>query len=74
MEDQHPFGGLRSDVLAFLGQDLRQPDGLAGPFRLVDIDLASAAVEQDDPDQPGSNDEPDDEQPPVELGVHPREV
>ena len=28
------------------------------------------AVGDDEPDQPGSDDEPDDEQPPIELGVH----
>ena len=74
MEDQQPFGGLGTDVLAFLGQDLREPKGFAGPLRLIDVDLATPAIEQHDPDQPGSHDEPDDEQPPVELGVHPREV
>ena len=65
---------LRADVVAVLAQDGRQPGRLARPLDRVDVRLAPARVHHDEPDQPGSDDEPDDEQPPVELGVHRRGV
>ena len=69
---EQPLGGLGRDVVPVLGQDRRQPGRLARSLDRVDVGLAPARVHDDEPDQPGSDDEPDDEQPHVELGIHPR--
>ena len=74
MEEEQALGGLRADLVTLVRQHPRQPEGLARPLPLVDVDIAPPAVHEDEPDQPSSHDEPDDEQPPVELGVHRREV
>ena len=74
MERQQPFRDLGADLLALVGQRGRQPERLSGALVLVDVDLAPALIGDHEPDQPGSHDEPDHEQPPVELGVHRREV
>ncbi len=74
MQFQEALGGLRRDVVPLIGQDRGQPGRLARPFGVVDVDLAPARIEDDEPDEPSPHDEPDDEQPPVEFGVHRREV
>jgi hypothetical protein len=62
--------GRRADVVALLAQDGGQPEGLAWSFLVIDVLLAPARVGHHEPDQAGPDDEPDDEQPPIELGVH----
>jgi hypothetical protein len=74
VEFKHPAGGRRADVDAVVAEHGRQPDGLSRHLDLIDVGFASARVEDHEPDQPGPHDEPDDEQPPVELGIHRREV
>jgi hypothetical protein len=74
MEGQETLRDLRTDVDTVVLERPRQPEGLAQPLSIVDIDLTPPRVHDDDPDEPGPDDEPDDEQPPVELGVHRREV
>ncbi len=74
MEEEQALRDLRADGLPLVRQHARQPQRFARPLLVVDVDLASTRVHQHEPDQPGSHDEPDDEQPPVELGVHRREV
>jgi hypothetical protein len=58
------------DLPAGLGHRLGDPLGLAITLGFVDVDLAAARIRHDEPDQAGPDDEPDDQQPPVELGVH----
>jgi len=74
VEFQQTFRGLWRDVVALVGQDRGEPGRLPMSLRIVDIHLAPTRIEDDEPDQPGSHDEPDDQQPPVEFGVHRREV
>jgi hypothetical protein len=71
---QEPLRGVRRDVVALVGHRRGQPGGLARSLRVVHVDLAPARLDDDIPDESGPHDEPDDEQPPVELGVHRREV
>ncbi len=51
-----------------------EPGGDPGRFGLdlgrLDLVLVAAKVGEDEPGRPGPNDEADDEEPPVELGVH----
>ena len=74
MEQEQSIGGLRADLVAVLAQDGRQPEGLARALDGVDLGIPPARVNDDKPDKSGSHDEPDDEQPYVELGIHPPEV
>jgi len=74
MEQEQPFGRLRTDIESVLGHDHGQPGGLAWPLRGVDLRLAPARVHDHEPDQPGTDDEPDDQQPDVEFSVHRRPV
>jgi hypothetical protein len=74
MEGEEPLGRRGRDVVAFLLEAGRKPERLLGALLVVDIDLAPALIRDDEPDEAGSHDEPDHEQPPVELGVHRREV
>jgi hypothetical protein len=74
MELEEPLGDLWADRVTLVLEHAREPQRFARPLRLVDIDLAPARVHDHDPDEPGADDKPDDEQPPVELGVHRREV
>jgi len=74
MQREEALCSLGADAVALVFEELRQPGGLTRAFVLVDIDLASSRVHHHDPHQPGPDDEPDDEQPPIELGVHRREV
>ena len=74
MQHQEPIRGLGTDVVAFVHQDSREPGRLARPFHGVHLRLTPPRVQDDEPDQPGSHDEPDDEQPYIELGIHRAEV
>jgi hypothetical protein len=74
MQLQQPAGAGRADVDPLLVEDRGQPERLASGLDLFDVRFAPARVEDHEPDQPGSHDEPDDEQPPVELGIHRGEV
>jgi hypothetical protein len=74
VEQEESLGRLGADGVSLVLEELREPGGLARPLGVVDIDLAPPRIRDHDPDQPGPDDEPDDEQPPVELGVHRREV
>jgi hypothetical protein len=72
MEEEHPLGGLGTYVSALVREHPRQPQCLAWTLGLVDVDLASARIHQYEPRQAAPDHEPDEEQPPVELGVHRR--
>ena len=74
MEQEESLRGLWADHAPFVLEHPRQPERLTRPLSVIDVDLAPARVHDDDPDEPGPDDEPDDEQPPIELGVHRREV
>lgn len=74
MEDEQPLGSLRTDVVALVGQHPREPHRLTRSLLVVDVDIPASRVHQHEPRQAAPDDEPDDEQPPVELGVHRREV
>ena len=74
MQLQQAKRGRGRHVDAFRPEFGRQPQRLARGFVRIDVRLASSRVEDDEPDQPGSDHEPDDEQPPIELGIHRREV
>ena len=74
MQEQESLGGLGAHVVAVVVHDGGQPGGLLWPLDGIDLGLAPTGVHDDEPDQPGSHDEPDDEQPHVELGIHPPEV
>jgi len=74
MEDEHPLGGVGADPMAFVSEHPREPEGFPRSFLIVDVDVASSRVHQHEPRDPRPDDEPDDEQPPIELGVHRRDV
>jgi hypothetical protein len=74
MQEEQALRGLGTYVVAILPQHRRQPGGLPRALDRVDLGFAPAGIGDDEPDQPGSHDEPDDEQPYVELGNHPPEV
>lgn len=74
MEREEPLGRLGGDVVALILEAGRQPARLLGTLVVVDIDLAPSLIRDHEPDEPGSHDEPNHEQPPTELGVHRREV
>ena len=74
MKDEEPLRGLRTDRLTLVTEHPRQPQSLPRPLALVDVDLATSRVHQHEPGKTRPDDEPDDEQPPVELGVHRGEV
>ncbi len=67
---EQPSGDLRADVAALAVHDARQPQRLAYPLGRLDVHVASPRVGEDEPDQSGSDHEPDDQQPPVEFRVH----
>jgi phosphatidylglycerol---prolipoprotein diacylglyceryl transferase len=50
------------------------PASLARPFRLGDVHVAPPGVGKHEPDESGADHQPDDQQPPVELGIHPGRV
>ncbi len=70
VQHQQALGRLGRDVVALLAEDRREPQRLARQLLGVDVGLAPAGVGDDEPHQAGARDEPDDEQPPIELGVH----
>jgi hypothetical protein len=70
VELEQAVDGLGVDGPAFTAQDRAQPQGLTRTLLGFDVGVASSRVGDDEPDQPGPDDEPDDEQPPIELGVH----
>ena len=74
MQGEQSLGGLDRDVVALVGQGRGQPCRLPRPLDALDVFLAAPGVEDDEPDESRPHDEPDDEQPPVELGVHRAEV
>jgi hypothetical protein len=61
---------VRVDRPARIGHCLRDPARLALAFGFALVDLSAPRIGHDEPHQPGADDEPDDQQPPVELGVH----
>ncbi len=74
MEQEQSLSGLWADLVAVLTQDRGQPQGLARALDGVDLGISPARIHDHKPDKSGSHDEPDDEQPYVELGIHPPEV
>jgi len=59
-----------ADRPARIGEHLGDPSRFGVQLALLDVGFAPARVSQDQPREPGPDDETDDEQPPVELGVH----
>jgi len=74
VEFKQALSGLRRNVVPLIDQDRGQPGGLAAALLVLDVHLAPTRIEDDEPDEPRPHDEPDDQQPPVEFGVHRREV
>jgi hypothetical protein len=74
MKYEEPLGGFRADLVAILAQDGGEPEGLTRALDGVDLGIPPARIDDDQPHESGSDDEPDDEQPYVELGIHPPEV
>jgi len=74
VQAERALRGVGWDVETFVGEGGRQPQGFPFPLSLVHVGLAATHVHQDEPHEAGPRDEPGDEQPPVELGVHRREV
>jgi hypothetical protein len=74
VEVQRALGCLRCDVEPLIGEHGRQSHGLPPSLIGIHVHLASSRLEDHEPDQPRPDDEPDDEQPPVEFGIHRREV
>ncbi len=72
MEFEDLLGGVGAEVVAVFTHDGRDPGRLARPLQRVHLGFAPARIHDDQPDQPGSHDEPDDQQPDIELGSHPR--
>jgi hypothetical protein len=70
VEHQHPFGGDGVHGVSLALEDAREPEGFARAFVGVDVRLAPARIGHHEPDQPATNDEPDDQQPPIEFSVH----
>jgi hypothetical protein len=70
VELEQAVDGLWVDRTPLTTEHRAQPERLARSLVGLDVRVASACVGDDEPDQPGSDDEPDDEQPPIELGVH----
>ena len=58
------------DLPAGIDHRVGDPLRLAITLGLIKVGLAAARIGHDEPDQTGPDDEPDDQQPPVELGVH----
>lgn len=58
------------DGPARIGHRLCDPTCLALALGLAHVDLSAPRIGYDEPYQPGADDEPDDQQPPIELGVH----
>jgi len=52
------------------GELIGNPARFTPQLLLLDVDLAAARIGENQPREPGPDDETDDEQPPVELGVH----
>ena len=74
MQDEHPIRGLWSDPMALVTEHAREPQRLPRSLLLIDVDVPPSGVHQHEPRDARPDDEPDDEQPPIELGVHRREV
>jgi hypothetical protein len=74
MQLQEAAGDGVADHMPLLREHGREPGGLTRSLSGVDVDLAPAGVHQDEPDQPAAHDQTDDQQPPVEFGVHRPEV
>jgi hypothetical protein len=67
---EEPVDRFRTDRPSLAAQHRRQPERLPGSFLGLDVDVATTRIGDHEPHQPGPDDEPDDEQPPIELGVH----
>lgn len=50
------------------GQTVRDPVGLGRQLRIVEVLLSTGAVEENDGDEAATGHEPDEEEPPLELG------
>jgi hypothetical protein len=74
MVEQQPLGHLGWHVVSLVGEAGRQPQRLAGELLCLQVGFTPTRVGDGVPDEARPDDEPDDEQPPVELGVHRREV
>jgi hypothetical protein len=74
VEFEQALRGLRADRPALVLHHGGEPERLTRSLLGVDVVLATSGVGHDEPDQSGTDDQPDDEQPPIELGVHGRRV
>jgi hypothetical protein len=70
MEAEDLFDAIGRNRAPGIGQDRGDPARLAGLLRRVDIGVAPSQIGHNEPGESGAEDEPHDEQPPVELGVH----
>jgi hypothetical protein len=70
MEAEDLFDAIGCDRAPGIGQDRGDPARLAGLFGRVDVGVTPSQIGHHEPGERGAEDEPHDEQPPVELGVH----
>src|SRR4051812_8734254 len=73
MEPQEALGGLGADRFALVPKGRAQPRRFAWQLLVVDVGFAPAGIRHHEPGEAGTDDESDDEEPPVELGVHRRQ-
>jgi len=70
VETEHLADPVVVDRPAGIGEHLGDPARFGVHLALLDVGLASARIGEDEPGEPGPDHETDDEQPPVELGIH----
>ena len=70
MELHDPLDRVRGDLAALLGEPLLEPDRLVDEVHFLEVLLAPASFGQDEPRQAATDDQAEQQQPPVELGDH----
>jgi hypothetical protein len=68
VEPQHGLDRRRVQPLGTAGEPVDDPGGLRLAFEADEVLLAAPAVHRHDGDEPATRDEPDEQQPPLELG------
>jgi hypothetical protein len=72
VETQSSIHGRRVDLLSFVAHRGGNPGRFHRELIVLDVRVAPGGVGENEPDQCCPNDEPNDQQPPVEFGVHGR--
>jgi hypothetical protein len=72
VETQNSIRGRRVDLLAFVAHRGCDPRRFHRDLVVLDVRVAPGRVGENEPDERRPDNEPHDQQPPVELGVHGR--